>query len=187
MTEQFAGKRFKRIIAHLKERGGAVESAADYPALYTLMAQSEGLEIPIGFVPSANASRRALMVYELLGALPDLAKLGTLSRAQVEQCTMGIELSREGLLTLVAQSHRNGPIVRLYLAQKRRCHYCRCEMLLSQANRSKPQYATIDHVIPRVEGGKKTKDNIVAACASCNNRKGHMAYHLFMVMVGGAA
>ena len=32
---------------------------------------------------------------------------------------------------------------------------------------------TFDHVIPRSRGGKTTWDNVVAACAPCNLRKGH--------------
>jgi 5-methylcytosine-specific restriction endonuclease McrA len=32
---------------------------------------------------------------------------------------------------------------------------------------------TVDHVIPRSRGGKSVWENIVAACASCNRRKGN--------------
>ena len=31
---------------------------------------------------------------------------------------------------------------------------------------------TIDHIIPKVLGGRDTWDNLVTACVSCNNRKG---------------
>ncbi|MEB3284658.1 MAG: HNH endonuclease [Candidatus Sericytochromatia bacterium] len=31
---------------------------------------------------------------------------------------------------------------------------------------------TLDHVIPRAKGGKDTWENLVAACVSCNNKKG---------------
>jgi 5-methylcytosine-specific restriction endonuclease McrA len=34
------------------------------------------------------------------------------------------------------------------------------------------QQLTVDHVIPRSKGGGSTWDNIVAACAPCNRRKG---------------
>lgn len=37
------------------------------------------------------------------------------------------------------------------------------------------QQLTQDHVKPRRDGGKTTWDNIVAACAPCNHRKGHNA------------
>ena len=47
------------------------------------------------------------------------------------------------------------------------CEYCR----LSQAR----QVATfhIDHVIPRIEGGKTEPENLALACGSCSLRKGH--------------
>jgi 5-methylcytosine-specific restriction endonuclease McrA len=41
------------------------------------------------------------------------------------------------------------------------CQYCGCRTQL-----------TVDHVIPRSKGGGSTWDNIVAACAPCNRRKG---------------
>jgi len=40
------------------------------------------------------------------------------------------------------------------------CQYCGRETTL-----------TIDHVIPRFQGGKHTWENVVAACVSCNRRK----------------
>ena len=42
------------------------------------------------------------------------------------------------------------------------CQYC--------GKRTK--HLTIDHIIPRSRGGKDTWENVVAACASCNHRKG---------------
>ncbi|MCK5430112.1 MAG: HNH endonuclease, partial [Anaerolineales bacterium] len=33
-------------------------------------------------------------------------------------------------------------------------------------------YLTIDHIIPRRLGGKHSWENLVAACPSCNHRKG---------------
>ncbi len=32
---------------------------------------------------------------------------------------------------------------------------------------------TLDHVLPRCRGGRDTWENLVAACNSCNERKGH--------------
>lgn len=40
------------------------------------------------------------------------------------------------------------------------CHYCGDEA------------TTADHVIPRSLGGSDDMDNLVAACRSCNSRKG---------------
>ncbi len=44
------------------------------------------------------------------------------------------------------------------------CQYCG-----SQPGR---QELTVDHVIPRSRGGKTIWENVVAACGSCNRRKG---------------
>lgn len=43
------------------------------------------------------------------------------------------------------------------------CQYC--------GKRSR--HLTIDHVVPRYRGGKHTWQNLVAACSTCNHRKGH--------------
>ncbi len=45
--------------------------------------------------------------------------------------------------------------------RKMTCQYCGSRAQL-----------TVDHVIPRSKGGGSTWDNIVAACAPCNRRKG---------------
>jgi 5-methylcytosine-specific restriction endonuclease McrA len=47
------------------------------------------------------------------------------------------------------------------------CQYCGMESY------SNPTELTMDHVIPRVDGGKTTWDNIVCACKACNMKKAH--------------
>lgn len=42
------------------------------------------------------------------------------------------------------------------------CQYCGCSNQL-----------TIDHVLPLSKGGRHTWDNVVAACETCNQRKGN--------------
>jgi 5-methylcytosine-specific restriction endonuclease McrA len=44
------------------------------------------------------------------------------------------------------------------------CQYCGIQQLRSQL--------TLDHVIPRSQGGATSWENLVAACRSCNHRKG---------------
>lgn len=39
---------------------------------------------------------------------------------------------------------------------------------------------SVDHVIPRVNGGDDTMDNLVASCTRCNSRKGSMNGHSFL-------
>ena len=59
----------------------------------------------------------------------------------------------------VAFSRRN-----VFLRDGFSCQYCD-EQLTAQD-------LTTDHVIPRSMGGKTTWDNVVAACAPCNRKKG---------------
>lgn len=44
------------------------------------------------------------------------------------------------------------------------CHWCRRPLRLRKA--------TLDHFLPRALGGKDRFENIVIACASCNNARG---------------
>jgi len=52
----------------------------------------------------------------------------------------------------------------IYLRDRNRCQYC---------GKSFPtKELTIDHLVPRVQGGKNTWDNLVCACVKCNAKKG---------------
>ena len=56
-------------------------------------------------------------------------------------------------------------IIKAKLMRKQKnCFYCGC--ILTKENRS------IDHVFPKVHGGKSIKGNLVLSCKSCNNKKG---------------
>lgn len=52
----------------------------------------------------------------------------------------------------------------LFLRDSNNCQYC--------GNHFSYDELTIDHVIPRVMGGKTTWDNCVASCQKCNTAKG---------------
>lgn len=51
------------------------------------------------------------------------------------------------------------------------CHYCGEEG------------HTVDHIVPRANGGKNTPDNLVCACSSCNKAKGKLSYDEFVSQV----
>lgn len=51
----------------------------------------------------------------------------------------------------------------LFRRDKCTCQYCGLKL--------KSQDATIDHVVPRAQGGKTTWKNCVIACLKCNNKK----------------
>ena len=66
-----------------------------------------------------------------------------------------------------------GPVhpntVRLSEAQNHRCPYCGGDMILE---RGYPHSATVEHVIPRSQGGTNCWLNVVAAHEICNQRRG---------------
>jgi 5-methylcytosine-specific restriction endonuclease McrA len=52
----------------------------------------------------------------------------------------------------------------LFARDGNQCQYCGKKFAISELS--------LDHVIPRSQGGKTTWDNIVCACVSCNVKKG---------------
>jgi 5-methylcytosine-specific restriction endonuclease McrA len=49
------------------------------------------------------------------------------------------------------------------------CQYC--------GTQPGKNHLTVDHIIPRSKGGLTVWDNVVAACAACNQRKGNRSPH----------
>ena len=81
--------------------------------------------------------------------------------------TVTMEIPRPSVIRLEFQVRRPRPHVKLTRREVFRrdnytCQYCgRREAGL-----------TVDHVVPRFQGGLHVWNNVVAACASCNHRKG---------------
>ena len=57
------------------------------------------------------------------------------------------------------------PIRKKLLAKDPHCYWCRTPLTLDTS--------TADHVIPLHRGGLDNNNNIVLACAPCNNKRGH--------------
>jgi 5-methylcytosine-specific restriction endonuclease McrA len=57
----------------------------------------------------------------------------------------------------------------LYARDNNRCQYCGKHFATKEL--------TLDHVIPRVQGGEHTWENLVCACVKCNARKGGRTPH----------
>jgi 5-methylcytosine-specific restriction endonuclease McrA len=55
--------------------------------------------------------------------------------------------------------------LRIYMRDKFRCQYCGEKKMAAEL--------TLDHIFPRSRGGDNTPVNVVAACLTCNNRKGN--------------
>jgi HNH endonuclease len=54
---------------------------------------------------------------------------------------------------------------RIYIRDRYRCQYC--------AEHKHAQELTLDHILPRAQGGESTPQNLVTACVKCNQRKGN--------------
>jgi 5-methylcytosine-specific restriction endonuclease McrA len=61
-------------------------------------------------------------------------------------------------------------LCRLAEAQNWRCCYCGTHLTETGSSEAR---ATFEHIVPRKLGGEDVEDNIVVACAACNNRRGH--------------
>lgn len=57
----------------------------------------------------------------------------------------------------------------LFARDENRCQYC--------GRRFPTSELSLDHVVPRSQGGRATWENIVCACATCNARKGGRLPH----------
>ncbi len=68
-------------------------------------------------------------------------------------------------LTSIVHRNRNGVNLTRKNIMKRdgfQCQYCGV----------RHQPLTVDHIIPKVRGGRDTWENLVTACIQCNNKKG---------------
>jgi 5-methylcytosine-specific restriction endonuclease McrA len=89
-------------------------------------------------------------------------------------------LNGRGVIRTVSAEYPRPSIIRLYQMIKRPRAYVRLtkrEILrrddyTCQYCGIRTPHLTIDHVIPRRLGGTHTWENVVAACPSCNHRKG---------------
>ena len=97
--------------------------------------------------------------------LKDKASLVLNGRGEIK--TVNFSYPRPSIIRLSRQIKRPRPRVHLTKREILRrdnytCQYC---------GKQTP-YLTIDHIIPRRLGGRHTWENLVAACPTCNHRKG---------------
>ena len=94
-------------------------------------------------------------------------KAGMIANGRGHIRTISQLLPRPSVIRLAIQIHRPRPRVKLtrreiFRRDNYTCQYC-----------GKREGAlTVDHVIPRHMGGRQEWTNLVAACSSCNHRKG---------------
>ena len=119
-----------------------------------------------------NADYRPLSYYPLsLWPWQDAVKAAFLDRvdivaeydAVVRSPTMEIRIPSVVVLKDFVKPQKRVAFTRfnLFLRDEFRCQYCGAKAEL-----------TFDHVVPRASGGRTSWENVVAACAPCNLRKG---------------
>lgn len=74
----------------------------------------------------------------------------------------------------------------MHKRQEGRCYYCRrltrivCSGTHGQRSDWFADRATIEHIVPRSQGGGKGK-NLVLACGGCNNKKGDNPIYVLLL------
>ena len=112
--------------------------------------------------------------YEPLNVCPARRALVLLDKGKAELLENGVgyiytstrKLELPSVVRLMYFVRRPLPLRRLtrrelFQRDRFQCQYCGI----------KTRDLTLDHVLPRVRGGKHTWDNVVAACKACNHRK----------------
>ncbi|MDQ7029434.1 MAG: HNH endonuclease [Ardenticatenia bacterium] len=119
---------------------------------------------PLNIVPV----RRAVVL--LLKEKAELVEAaGTLIRS--EHLTIPTPLVIRLVVYVKIPHHLSLPLTRrnILLRDNYTCQYC--------GRRPGKEHLTIDHVVPRSRGGEHSWENLVAACAPCNRRKGNRLPH----------
>lgn len=62
--------------------------------------------------------------------------------------------------------------IKLLIKEEFKCHYCKTEINI--------ETVSIDHKVPRSNGGSNDLGNLLASCYECNNKKGSESYEDFM-------
>ena len=60
-----------------------------------------------------------------------------------------------------------------------KCHYCGIPLEPGEWKAFNPRAASLDHIVPKAEGGTDVEENLVLACSRCNNHKRTQSYEEF--------
>jgi 5-methylcytosine-specific restriction endonuclease McrA len=66
--------------------------------------------------------------------------------------------------------------IRIWIAYNKKCYYCARPLRKGQF--------TIDHVVPKSDGGGNGVKNMVPACRKCNLKKGSYSAYEFCIRFG---
>jgi 5-methylcytosine-specific restriction endonuclease McrA len=120
-----------------------------------------------------NASFEPLVVVSWQKAIQLLfqGKVEVIEESESEVRTVKLTLKIPAVIRLLKYipASKKKQIIRfsranIFARDEHRCQYC--------GHRFSKTQLTLDHVIPVVQGGKKTWTNIVTSCKTCNQRKG---------------
>ena len=133
---------------------------SDYPALL-LNADMR----PMSYAPLSTIAWKDAISNVLAGSYAAVAEYDRVVRSPaIEVRLPSVVMSR----TYVNLMSIPVPLTRLnlMLASDHRCAYC------GEDFRERTELLTFDHVLPRARGGETSYENILIACAPCNQRKG---------------
>lgn len=121
------------------------------------------LLLDLGYQPLEVIPWRRALVLDLVG------KVETVTVHEWFVRTVDRQFPVPAVVRLLRQIRHRPPLVRfsrenVYLRDGYCCQYC--------GDRLPGRELTLDHVVPRCEGGKTSWTNVVAACGPCNRRKG---------------
>lgn len=97
-----------------------------------------------------------------------------------------IELLRKQISTCESRKQRRLLHHKLaaYGNQRGKCVFCK-EMMFASSTiaPTSSKLATIEHVMPKCQGGANDKSNLVASCRRCNNARADMDFDAFLYVV----
>lgn len=129
---------------------------------YTVFVMSQSLVLNASFEPLAMVPQRRALVLVLEGKAELVEKDSKIIRSVAAAFNLPKVIR---LLRYVKVGFRKGPrrptLQGLILRDGAPCAYCQVRTATS-----------VDHIIPRAQGGAHTWMNTCAACDRCNNRKG---------------
>ena len=128
------------------------------------------LVLNASYEPINSCGARRALVLVLKGVAKTEEEHGLMLHAQRSRMAMPSVIR---LLEYRRIPHQTRALSRknILLRDRNTCQYCSVVLPSSEL--------TLDHVIPRSRGGTSTWENLVAACHSCNRRKGnHMLHEL---------
>ena len=144
MAAERVGRSRKKYYGQVLPNDGVILLNADYSYLHVVSWEKAVTLITKGKVQVLKLGKRVVRNYERTKEIvvPLIMRL--------------ISMIRTLYRSKVPYSKRN-----VFIRDDFTCCYCHC----------KPGKLTIEHVVPKDQGGKSNWENTVAACQPCNNKK----------------